>query len=404
MALSIWLCPPGFAAILRPAALSRLAAIPVLSPCILNVHMPSLPYPRFLAQVAATLLLAWLAAQLCLVLHTPLPWMLGPLISVSLVSIAGAPTQSWGKLRNLGQWTIGGALGLYFTPAVTALVAGLWWAIALAIVWALALGWGFGRWLYRMQAPSMLQLPGMTESRLRATTYFSGSIGAASEMTLLAEREHARTDLVAASHSLRLVIVTVTIPFALQWAGLHGDPSLLAPSIRVVQWPGFAWMVLATGAGAWLMLKLKRANPWFLGALMVTMGLTMAGIELSAVPQWLMNAAQLVIGVSLGVRFRREFLHTAPRWLGMVALGTVGLMLICAGFAWLLHWGTGLPWVTLLLATSPGGITEMAITAKVLQLGVPMVTAFQVCRLIAVLLLVAPLYRWVNGREVLSAT
>ena len=71
-------------------------------------------------------------------------------------------------------------------------------------------------------------------------------------------------------------------------------------------------------------------------------------------------------------------------------------LVVCAGFAWLLHWGTGLPWVTLLLGTSPGGITEMAITAKVLQLGVPVVTAFQVCRLIAVLLLVAPMYRWLN--------
>ena len=54
-------------------------------------------------------------------------------------------------------------------------------------------------------------------------------------------------------------------------------------------------------------------------------------------------------------------------------------------FAGALAWATGLPWVTLLLGTSPGGITEMAITAKVLQLGVPVVTAFQVCRLIAVL-------------------
>jgi len=100
-----------------------------------------------------------------------------------------------------------------------------------------------------------------------------------------------------------------------------------------------------------------------------------------------------VIGVSLGVRFRAEFLHTAPRWLASVALGTVGLMGVCALFAGALAWATGLPWVTLLLGTSPGGITEMAITAKVLQLGVPVVTAFQVCRLIAVLMLVDPLYR-----------
>jgi hypothetical protein len=43
----------------------------------------------------------------------------------------------------------------------------------------------------------------------------------------------------------------------------------------------------------------------------------------------------------------------------------------------------------------------MAITAKVLQLGVPVVTAFQVCRLVAVLLIVGPLFsgmarRWTS--------
>jgi uncharacterized membrane protein AbrB (regulator of aidB expression) len=41
----------------------------------------------------------------------------------------------------------------------------------------------------------------------------------------------------------------------------------------------------------------------------------------------------------------------------------------------------------------------MAITAKVLELGAPIVTAFQVCRLIAVLLIVVPLYRWVGVKD-----
>ena len=75
-------------------------------------------------------------------------------------------------------------------------------------------------------------------------------------------------------------------------------------------------------------------------------------------------------------------------------------MAVCAAFAALLAWGTGLPWATLVLGTSPGGIAEMSITAKVLQLGVPVVTAFQVCRLMAVLMLVAPLYRWIYPPEV----
>src|SRR3989344_4694534 len=280
-------------------------------------------------RVLATLVLALAAAVGCVALHTPLPWMIGPLLATSVVSIAGGPTQSWGPLRNAGQWTIGAALGLYFTPQVAALISGLWWAIVLGIVWALFLGWLVGAWLYRLHAPRM-----------------------------------------------------------------HGVPApMLRATVRAVDWPGLALMALMTGAGALVMDRLGRANPWFMGAMLVSMMLTMAGISLSAVPAAMVNAAQLVIGVSLGVRFRADFLRTAPRWLVSVAAGTLVLMGACTLFAGLLAWATGLPWVTLLLGTSPGGITEMAITAKVLQLGVPVVTAFQVCRLMAVLMLVGPLYR-----------
>jgi hypothetical protein len=347
----------------------------------------------FVVRVALTLLLALAAAWLCVWLRTPIPWMIGPLLATAVASILNAPTESWGPLRNMGQWTIGTALGLYFTPQVTALVGSLWWAIALGIVWALALGWAFGGWLHRGHA----QRFGGTARQQRATSYFAGAIGGASEMTLLAEREGARTDLVAAAHSLRLLIVVLVIPFAFTFSGLQGI-DLIPPGPRQAQWPGLALLAVATGAGAWVMQRLGRANPWFMGALVVSMGLTMASVHLSAIPQWMTNAAQLVIGVSLGVRFSAGFLHTAPRWLAAVALGTVAMVGVCAAFAWALAWGTGLHPATLILGTSPGGIAEMAITAKVLQLGVPVVTAFQVCRLVAVLVLVEPMFVWLYGR------
>lgn len=345
---------------------------------------------NFALRTAFTLVLAWAAALLCVALHTPLPWMIGPLLATALCSMAGAPTASWNPLRNLGQWTMGTALGLYFTPHVARMVGSLWWAIALGVVWALLLGWLFGAWLYRRHAAAMPQVPAQ---HMRATTYFAGAIGAASEMTLLAEKAHARTDLVAASHSLRVLIVTLSIPFALQWLGVQPLPDLMPAAIRAVQPGGLALLALLTLCGVGLMLRTGRPNPWFLGALGVSVALTVADVQLSALSTSWVNAAQLVIGVSLGVRFRREFLHAAPAWLGSVTVGTLGLMVVCAAFAWALHWATGLPWVTLVLGTSPGGIAEMAITAKVLQLGVPVVTAFQVCRLMAVLLLVEPLFR-----------
>jgi hypothetical protein len=353
----------------------------------------------FWARTAATLLLALMAAQLCVGLQTPIPWMLGPLLATAVASVLGAPTCSAPLLRNAGQWVIGVVLGLYFTPQVGALVVGLWWAIALAVLWALVLGALFDVWLQHRHRAELAHLP---PKAWRATTYFASAIGGASEMTLLAERHGARTDLVAAAHSVRLVLVVLTLPFAMQWAqshwGLQVDARLL-PGPVVAHWWGVLGLALVTGAGALVMVAFKRTNPWFMGALLVSMGLTLSGVHWSAVPTELSNAAQLLIGISLGVRFQREFVHTAPRWLATAALGSVVMMILSLGFGLFLAHSTGLHPATLILGTSPGGIAEMAITAKVLQLGVPVVTTFQVCRLVAVLILVGPIFKWVGRHK-----
>ena len=344
-------------------------------------------------RIVLTLLLACAAAQGCLWLHTPLPWMIGPLAMTALASMLGAPTLSWTPLRNAGQLVIATALGLYFTPQVVDLVAGLWWAILLGVGWALALGVA--------QALAMeYQHVGRIAGVNRATAYFSSSIGGASEMTLLAEGYGARTDMVASAHSLRVLMVALIVPFALQWSGLHGmDTSL--PGSRTVIWSGLPLLLGLSGLGCALMLRLKWSNPWFVGALAASMVLTIADVRLSAIPGGLSNAAQMVIGVSLGVRFTPGFVRAAPLWMASVALGTVAMIAASAAFAWALAWAIAhfssappLHPATLMLGTAPGGIAEMAITAKVLQMGVPVVTAFHVTRLAAVLMLTEPVYRW----------
>jgi uncharacterized protein len=93
-------------------------------------------------------------------------------------------------------------------------------------------------------------------------------------------------------------------------------------------------------------------------------------------------------------------LCTPPRaGLLRLASGSVVMMLLSLGFGLFLAHTTGLAPATLILGTAPGGIAEMAITAKVLQLGVPVVTAFQVCRLVAVLILVGPIFQWSHRRK-----
>jgi len=354
---------------------------------------PAFMTPRLLLRLVLTHLLGLAAAWLFVQLHTPIPWMMGPLLVTGAASVMGAPVASAVRVRNLAQWTIGGALGLYFTPEITGLVVSLWWAVLLSVVWAVALGWAFGWWLHARHAP----LLGGTPRQQWATAFFSGAIGGSNEMAILAEREGGRADLVAAAHTVRLLLITLIVPFAFTFSGLHTVP-VQPPGPRDVHWGGLALLALASGLSIALMSRFGKANSWFIGALAATTALTVAGIHLSAVPVWMTNAAQLVIGVGLGVRFSPGFLRAAPRWIAVITVGSVGLVVSSAAFGALLAWGTGQHTGTMILGTAPGGIAEMAITAKSMQLGVAVVTALQVCRVLSVLLLIEPMFHRLYGR------
>jgi membrane AbrB-like protein len=340
-------------------------------------------------RVAGTLALASVAALLAERLHAPLPWLIGPLLAVGLAGVLGAPVDCPAPLRHAGQWAIGTALGLYFTPAVLAAIVALAPALAAGIVWALLAGALFYRLLARTS--------GAANAEERATAFFSAAIGGASEMAVLGERHGGRVDRIAMAHSVRVLIVVVAIPFGLQWLGLRGIEST-APGPSVVHLGGLGVLAALTLAGASVMQRLRLPNPFVLGSMAVAIGLTGSGIELSALPPSVSHAGQLLIGCALGARFEPGFLRSAPRWLATVAFGACALIAASGLFAWGLARLAGLPWVTVMLGTSPGGVAEMCVTAKVLQLGVPVVTAFHVTRYLAVLLCTAPLFRWLERR------
>ena len=134
-------------------------------------------------------------------------------------------------------------------------------------------------------------------------------------------------------------------------------------------------------------------NAWVIGPLLMGLLLTAMGINLSRIPEWMLRLGQLCIGISLGTRFTPGFLHTAPRFLLSVALCCLCMMAIGAGFGIGLASLAGINPGTAILATSPGGIAEMSLTAKTLNLGVPIVVAFHVCRLVVLVLSIGPAYR-----------
>ncbi|WP_334190702.1 AbrB family transcriptional regulator [Noviherbaspirillum sp.] len=327
----------------------------------------------------SALVIGLTAALLCEWLKTPLPWMIGPLFATAAMRMAGMDLHA--PVREAGQWAIGTALGLYFTPVVVKVLASYAGLILLGIGFALVLG-VVCAWLLH-------KLSGID----RTTAFFAMAVGGASEMATQGERHGAAVDRVAAAHSLRIMMVVAIIPFGFEFWGVHGlDPYI--PGASDVNYPGLAALIALTSLGALALKYLNLPNAWVIGPLAVAIGLTATGWNLSALPEWMVHLGQLFIGISLGTRFTPSFLHTAPRYLASVALCTLVALALAAGFGISLSAIGGMHVATAILATSPGGIAEMSLTAKNLELGVPIVTAFHVMRMAALVLTIGPIFRF----------
>jgi membrane AbrB-like protein len=219
-------------------------------------------------------------------------------------------------------------------------------------------------------------------------------------MATQAERHGARVDRVAAAHSLRIMLVALIVPFCLQWLGVRGvDP--YEPAGTQFSVAGLMLLGTVAAGGAIVLARLGVPNHWMIGPLLVTATITAQDITLSALPSAVSNTGQLLIGIALGSRFTPEFFRAAPRYLAAVAFVTLFYLALSALFGWWLAGMSQLAVATAVMATTPGGIGEMAITAKVLQLGAPIVSAFHSIRMATVVLLIGPIYR---ARQALRVT
>ena len=317
-------------------------------------------------------------------LRLPLPWMLGPLVAMAACNFAGAQLRAPAGGRALGQLIIGVALGLYFTRVVAMEVLAQWPVLLAAGVLAVLLG-VVGGWL--------LSRAGAVDP---TTAFFASVPGGATEMTLLGERFRARADRIALAQSLRILIVVIVVPFGLTYSGVHGTDAFAPPPVPF-GWPGLAALLAIAAVAAAALAVAGVPNAFMFGPLCATMAVTVAGFELSSLPAGVTNGAQVLLGCALGARFERRSLESAPRYVAAVFASVLAGIVIAALAAGAVAMVAGLPAATLVLAMAPGGIAEMCITAKVLQLGVPLVTAAHVARVLILIAGTAPGYRAVRA-------
>jgi len=352
----------------------------------------TLPQPLLAARWAVTLALGALGGALALWIGAPLPWLLGGLAATGLAAsaglrILGAPPTFPMRLRSLFIPVIGVLIGAAMTPEVLRAAPG-WWpglaSVALFVVVAHALNY---QWLRRVGGLS------------KPTAFFAGMPGGLIESLEQGERHGADMAALTVLQFARIAITVTVTPLAFSLIEGRALGSAAGASLaRGAMSAGDAAVMIAAGAAGYFggrLLRLPAAQ--ILGPILASGAVHALGWTDAAPPAWLAALAQLVIGVTLGLRF----VGVAPRALARcfaLSAGSVALMLGVGAALSLALAATGLaPFKVMLLAYAPGGVIEMGLIALSLNASPIFVTAHHLVRIVVTVLAAAVGWRRIGA-------
>lgn len=324
---------------------------------------------QYLGRLLIIYMIGSLGGALAARIGSPLPWMIGPLLVTATLYLSGLADRVIPvKTRPVGQVVIASQVGVYFSPAAFAMVLTL---APLLIGMALATAvCAFAVALILARA-----------ARLNLTAAFLASLPTSPvEAAIMAERFHCNPGPVILAQTVRIAAVVVLVPIIIY--AIDGWPSSTALRVPAMFDPAGTAILLTVGVAGALLFRLARiANPFFLGPLAASSALAAMGFGPFFYPPEILSGAQIILGVWLGSTFRRDLFQAAGRLVITSILATLALLAMTSGVAVALAITLGLDWELMVLSAAPGGVTEMALTAKYLGQDVALITAFHLTRI-----------------------
>lgn len=305
--------------------------------------------------------------------NLPLPWMIGAMVFAAAMRLSEQPVHVLPMTRPIGQVIVAASVGLSFTPAAVAALSMMFIPMISAAILTIAAGFLVAAVLMRMARVDVI------------TAALSAIPMGPVESAHLAKQHGVFAGPIVFSQTLRIVLLIVFIPPVL----VYFSDTIEHPTtvLRNVHWSAAGALLLALVGflGAIAAKTLRLGNPFFIGALGGAAAASAFSVPMTAFPYPALVLAQIFLGVWLGAVFDRQLLRNARGFISGALVSAVLLVIICAAIGFGLSWITSQPWQVMILATAPGSVTEMALTAKVLQEGIAVVTAFHLVRIFIIL-------------------
>jgi membrane AbrB-like protein len=356
-----------------------------------------------MSRITETIFVTFLGGVLFTLLHVPLSWMLGPLAAVIAWTSLTRRRLTWPNgLRNAGLALLGYSMGLSFTiesaRQISSQLPTMLTATLLTIAFGLCTAFITARQTGISTASSVI-----------------GSIpGGLTQMVVLSDEvEGSDTAVVAFMQTIRLLAVVFVVPFCAVHGLAGGVGSGLAAAGSQTGGAAALWASLAAGAEAvagrplfcgllvvgvvasvWLAVKLRFPTPHFLGPILAVGLITVAGMEPPHLPSLLIILAQWSLGISTGLGIKLNSLSNWKRLLPYTLVGSIGIVAFCVGLSYVFSLLQPISLLTAFLGTSPGGMTEMGVTATLVGADVSLVVAYQMFRILFILFVVPYMLRW----------
>jgi membrane AbrB-like protein len=327
--------------------------------------------------------------------HIPLPWTIGPLVTTLLWKTIRKKPIHWPKsIRNTGLIFLGYAMGSPFTLQVGQQILDQLPGMLLTTFTTMTLSLLAGWFTCRFTGVGMVN--GLV-----------GSIpGGLSQMAVICEEiDGADVAVVTLMQITRVLTVVFIVPMlAIYGLSNNSTPLPLFASTASLQFEQFLPFGIVCIISAFIARIIRIPTPYLMGPVIGTIALIIQGYNAPHLPQYITALAQILIGIRMGADITFDGL---TNWKSIVSYSFGGVIFVIAGslgIDYMLVKLYGIPFLTAFISTAPGGITEMGLTAMTVHADVSLVVAYQLFRLLSMLLLGIPLLRWWLGKKAVHKT
>lgn len=322
-----------------------------------------------------TTLFAIAGAYLFELAHIPMPWLLGPLFITMLLRLATPLPIAWHKhLRNLGLVLAGYSIGIAFTVEAFSEIGRFLPLMVIMNVFYVVLFLALSKLIVRRTGVD--QLAALTSTVPGGMTQI---------VAYAAEKDSKHITMITFYQVLRVLCILSFVPLIVSSGMQQTTNEQLIPYSGAL----LLFIIIAFGAGA-VANMLRIPTGYMLGPVLLFIILQLSGITIPALPVSALHAAQLLIGVFIGMLLRKEDLRLSKR---LMFYGFISAA-VYIGSTYLLSFFIveyyNIDFKTAFLSIIPGGLDQMGLIATSVNADVTIVTAFQLFRVLIVSVLIVP--------------